>query len=55
MTRQVRGSIWAAVIGLAFVALELAFRTATGIAGVFVLGVAGGLLLGTRMAEPVAK
>ena len=38
--------------GLAFVALELTLHVATAIAGVFVIGMAGGLLLGGRLASP---
>ena len=55
MTKQVRGAILTAAIALVFVALELAFRIPTGIAGVFVMGVAGGLLIGNQMAKPVAN
>jgi len=55
MNRQARGAIVAAVIGAVFIGLELAFGTATGMAGVFIFGVAGGLLIGSRMVEPVAK
>ena len=55
MTKQTKGAMLAAAVALVFVALELAFGLATGIAGVFVMGVAGGLLIGDRMAKPVTK
>ncbi len=51
MTRQMKGALLAFILGLVFVALEFAFHLKTAIAGVFVVGMAGGLLLGDRMAR----
>ncbi|HSG81941.1 MAG TPA: hypothetical protein VLC48_06820 [Gemmatimonadota bacterium] len=53
MTRQVQAAVLAAGLALVFVALEIIFKLSTGIAGVFVMGMAGGLLLGNEMAKPV--
>ncbi len=55
MTRQTKGAIVAAAVSLVFVALEIAFRIPTGLAGVFVMGMAGGLLVGNQMAKPAAS
>jgi len=52
MTRQVQGALIAAAVALIFVALEVIFKVSTGIAGVFVMGMAGGLLIGNEMAKP---
>ena len=52
MTRQVQAALMAAVVALVFVALEIIFKVSTGIAGVFVMGMAGGLLIGNEMAKP---
>jgi len=51
MSRQVRASILCAVVAALFVALQVAYRIQTGIAGVFVMGMAGGLLIGNAMAR----
>lgn len=52
MTRQVKGALIAVAVALVFVALEIGFKLSTGIAGVFVMGMAGGLLVGNEMAKP---
>jgi hypothetical protein len=52
MTRQVSGTLIAAAVVLIFVALAVIFEGSTGIAGVFVMGMAGGLLIGTRWPSP---
>jgi hypothetical protein len=52
MTRQVKGALVASVAALVFVALQLVFKLSTGIAGVFVMGMAGGLLIGNEMTKP---
>lgn len=49
--RQLKASILCAVVAVIFVALQIAFRVHTGMAGVFVMGVAGGLLIGNEMAR----
>ena len=51
MTRQLKAAALAFVVGLVFVGLEMVFHLQTAIAGVFVVGMAGGLLLGDRMAR----
>ena len=52
MTTQVKGAVVAGVVGLVFVALEIVFKVSTAIAGVFVVGMGGGLLIGNEMAKP---
>jgi hypothetical protein len=52
MTRQLKGAGIAGVVGLLFVLTEIVFKVSTGIAGVFVVGMAGGLLVGDQMAKP---
>ena len=51
VTKQVKGAIMTAIVALVLVALEFLLDTSTGIAGVFVMGLSGGLLLGNRMAR----
>ena len=54
MTKQLKGAVIAGVVGLLLVAVEFLFKLSTGIAGVFVLGMAGGLVIGNQMAKPEA-
>jgi len=49
--RQRKAALLAFVVALVFVALQLGFDIQTGIAGVFVAGMAGGLLIGAEMAR----
>ncbi len=49
MTKQRKGALIAFVVGLVFVALEMLFEIRTGLAGVFVVGMAGGLMVGDEM------
>jgi len=51
MNNQRKGAILAFVVGLIFVALEIVFDLQTAIAGVFVMGMAAGLLVGDQMAR----
>lgn len=51
MTKQRKAAVLALVIGIAFVALQFAFDIQTALAGVFVVGMAGGLLVGDEMAR----
>ena len=51
MNKQLKGAALAFVVGLAFIALQMVFQVQTGIAGVFVVGMAGGLLVGDQMAR----
>ena len=55
MTKHVKAALIAAVVALVFVALEIIFKVSTGIAGVFVMGMAGGLLIGNEMAAPAKQ
>lgn len=57
MTRQLKAALLCAVVAVLFIALQIVFQIQTGMAGVFVMGVAGGLLIGnqmTRVAPPKA-
>jgi hypothetical protein len=55
MTKQMRGAALTAVLALLFVAIEWLYAIRTGIAGVFVMGIAAGLLLGERMAPSTPR
>ena len=52
MTQQLKGAILCAVVAVVFLALQIAFGIQTGTAGVFVMGVAGGLLVANQMTRP---
>ena len=54
MSKQRKGAAIAFAVGIIFVALEIGFSVATGIAGVFVVGMAAGLLIGDQMARASA-
>ncbi len=49
MNKQRKAAAVAFVVALLFVGLELAFDLRTGLAGIFVMGMAGGLIVGDRM------
>lgn len=51
MRMQLKASALAFVLGLVMVALEILTPLKLGMAGVFVVGVAGGLLLGDRIEQ----
>ena len=51
MPRQLKAAALCAIVAIIFVVLQIAFRIQTGMAGVFVMGVAGGLLIGQQMAK----
>ena len=51
MSMHRKGAAVTFVVALLFIALELAFDIQTAMAGVFVAGVAGGLLIGDQMTE----
>ncbi len=51
MNQQRKAAAVAFVVALIFVGLELAFDLRTGLAGIFVMGMAGGLIVGDRMAR----
>ncbi len=52
MTKQTKGAIVAAAVSLVFLVLEIAVGIQTGLAGIFIMGMAGGLLVGNEMAKP---
>jgi hypothetical protein len=51
MSKQQKGSALAFGVALVFIALEITLHVQTGIAGVFIAGMAGGLLIGDQMAK----
>ena len=51
MNKQQQGAALAFAVALIFIALEIFFHVQTGIAGVFIAGMAGGLLIGSQMAR----
>ena len=54
MTRQLKSAAMTFVIGLMFIGAEYGLRVRTSLAGIFIVGMASGLLLGDRIAkEPV--
>lgn len=55
MTKQRKGGVLAFVVGLAFVGLQLGFGVETGLAGLFITGVAGGLWIGDAMARSATR
>ena len=55
MNRQLKAAVLTLVIALLFVGLQLAVGVQTGLAGVFVLGLSGGLLIGDLMARASSR
>jgi hypothetical protein len=51
MTQQLKGAIITMVIGFMFVAFEFMLKVRTSLAGIFILGMGSGLLLGDRMGK----
>ena len=49
MTQQMKGAIITMSIGFMFVAFEFILKIRTSLAGIFILGMGSGLLLGDRM------
>jgi hypothetical protein len=49
MSTQMRGAIITMVIGFMFVAFEFTLKVRTSLAGIFILGMGAGLLLGDRL------
>ncbi len=49
MNMHRKGAVLAFMVALVFIALEIVLGVQTGIAGVFVAGMAGGLLVGAKM------
>jgi hypothetical protein len=46
-----KGALLAFVVSILFIALQVCFDVQTGLAGLFVAGMAGGLLIGGEMAR----
>jgi len=55
MSAQLKGAIITMVIGFMFVAFEFILKIRTSLAGIFILGMGSGLLLGDRMGKHPAK
>jgi hypothetical protein len=55
MTQQVKGAMMVGAVAIVFVLLDILLDVKTGMAGVFVLGVAGGLLVSNDMATPAKQ
>jgi len=55
MNVQLKGAIITMVVGFMFVAAEFEFRVRTSLAGIFILGVGAGLLLGDRLGRKPDK
>lgn len=54
MSQQLKGALITMVVGFMFVAAEFEFRAHTSLAGIFILGVGSGLLLGDRLGRKPA-
>ena len=55
MTRQRNAVLIAFLLGLAFVGLELGYGLRTRLTGLFVIGMAGGLLIGDVMGRTTSE
>lgn len=55
MTKQRKAALLAFVLAAVFVALQFTLNLQSGIAGVFVMGMAGGLLVGDAMERETKK
>ncbi len=55
MSQQLKGAIITMMIGFMFVAFEFILKIRTSLAGIFILGMGSGLLLGDRMGRKPAK
>lgn len=51
MSVQLKGAIITMVIGFMFVAFEFTLKVRTSLAGIFILGMGAGLLLGDRLGK----
>jgi hypothetical protein len=51
MSAQLKGAIITMVIGFMFVAFEFVLKVRTSLAGIFILGMGAGLLLGDRLGK----
>ena len=51
MSVQLKAALITMVVGFMFVAAEFEFHAYTSLAGIFILGVGSGLLLGDRLAR----
>ena len=55
MTKQRKAALLAFGVAIVFIVAQLVFRIQTGFAGLFVAGIAGGLLIGDEMARDAKK
>ena len=51
MTLHLKAALLTGVVAIVFLALEIAVNVKTGMAGVFVMGVAGGFLAGNEIVK----
>ena len=51
MTKQRKAAVLTFVVAIVFMVLEITLRVQTGLAGLFVAGMAGGLLVGEEIAR----
>ena len=51
MSVQLKGAIITMVIGFMFVAFEFMLKISTSLAGIFILGMGSGLLIGDRLGK----
>jgi len=51
MSQQLKGAIITMAVGFMFVAFEFMLKVRTSLAGIFILGMGAGLLLGDRMGK----
>lgn len=54
MSQQLKGAAITMIVGFMFVAAEFEFSVHTSLAGIFILGVGSGLLLGDRLGKKPA-
>lgn len=55
MSTQLKGAAVTFVVGLMFIGAEIEFHAHTSLAGIFIVGMAAGLLLGDRLGKAPAK
>lgn len=55
MSQQLKGAIITMAVGFMFVAFEFMLKVRTSLAGIFILGMGAGLLLGDRMGKRPAE
>lgn len=55
MTPQLEAALLCAILAVLFVALQMLFTLQMGIAGVFVMGMAGGLVIGDSITRAASR